>query len=157
LKGMGLAYATSPRGACHLRTTFYKAEVAGMLDGKGIEEQVEIFLDFEDRLVLHDMLILCRFYRDLYPWEELSRIVSVTTGMDLDQEALSRMTSSVVDATRIFNIREGLSAADDRLPERFFKEPVGEYQETLDRAVFEESLKEYYRQRNWSTEGVPLS
>jgi len=156
LKGMGLAYATSPRGACHLRTTFYKAEVTGMLDGKSIEEQVKIFLDFEDRLALHDMLIVCRFYRDLYPWEELSRIVSVTTGLDLDQEALRKMTSSVVDATRIFNLREGLSASDDRLPERFFNEPVGEHKETLDRAVFENSLKEYYLQRNWSVEGVPL-
>lgn len=157
LKGMGLAYATSPRGACHLRTTFYKAEISGMLEGKSIEEQVELFLDFEDRLVLHDMLILCRFYRDLYPWEELSRIVSVTTGLDLDKEALRRITSSVVDSTRMFNIREGLSAADDRLPERFFKEPVGEHKETLDRAAFEHSLKEYYRQRNWRVEGVPPS
>ncbi|RLB17351.1 MAG: aldehyde:ferredoxin oxidoreductase [Deltaproteobacteria bacterium] len=157
LKGMGLAYATSPRGACHLRATFYKAEVTGMLDGKSIEEQVEVFLDFEDRLVLHDMLIVCRFYRDLYPWEELSRIISVTTGLELDQEALRKITSSVVDATRMFNVREGLSVADDRLPERFFEEPVGEHRETLDRGVFENSLKEYYRQRNWSEEGIPRS
>lgn len=156
LKGMGLAYATSPRGACHLRTTFYKAEVTGMLDGKSIEEQVEVFLDFEDRLVLHDMLIVCRFYRDLYPWEKLSKIVSVTTGLELDQEALRRMTSSVIDATREFNIREGLSAVDDGLPGRFFTEAVGEHQETLDRPAFEKSLAEYYRQRNWSTKGAPV-
>jgi aldehyde:ferredoxin oxidoreductase len=157
LKGMGLAYATSPRGACHLRTTFYKAEVAGMLDGKGIEEQVKIFLDFEDRLVLHDMLILCRFYRDLYPWEELSRIVSVTTGLHMDQEALTGLTARIVNSTRVFNIREGLTAVDDRLPERFFEEPVGEHSETLDRTAFERSLQEYYRQRNWNDEGIPAN
>jgi aldehyde:ferredoxin oxidoreductase len=155
LKGMGLAYATSSRGACHLRTTFYKAEVAGMLDGKGVEEQVEVFLDFENRLVLHDMLILCRFYRDIYPWEELSRIIFVTTGMDLDRKALNRMASLVVDSTRIFNLREGLKAPDDLLPERFFTEPVGEHKQTLDRAAFQRSLREYYRQRDWSEEGIP--
>ncbi|MBW2016088.1 MAG: aldehyde ferredoxin oxidoreductase family protein [Deltaproteobacteria bacterium] len=155
LKGMALAYATSPRGACHLRTTFYKAEVSGLLDGKDIREQVSIFLDFEERLALHDMLIVCRFYRDLYPWEELSRIIYVTTGMDLDKNALSTMASSVLDSTRIYNIREGLSNTDDHLPNRFFDEPIGEHKETLDRSTFEHSLKEYYRQRKWSEKGIP--
>ena len=32
LKGMGLAYGSSPRGACHLRATFYKPELSKMID-----------------------------------------------------------------------------------------------------------------------------
>jgi aldehyde:ferredoxin oxidoreductase len=66
LKGMGLANATSDRGACHLRATFYKAELAGMIPMDQMEGKAKLFLEFEDRFNIHDALILCRFYRDLY-------------------------------------------------------------------------------------------
>ena len=88
LKGMGLAYAVSDRGACHLRTTFYKPELAGMIDPDQIEEKASMFIDFEDRCTLFDTLILCRFYRDLYPWEELGQIFSMTTGKNMRQPDL---------------------------------------------------------------------
>jgi aldehyde:ferredoxin oxidoreductase len=39
-----------------------------------------MFIDFEDRCTLFDTLILCRFYRDLYPWEELGKMIALTTG-----------------------------------------------------------------------------
>lgn len=85
LKGMGLAYATSDRGACHLRATFYKAEFAGMIPIDQIEGKAKLFLEFEDRCNVHDSLILCRFYRDLYwAWKSLSEIVEITTGLNLD-------------------------------------------------------------------------
>lgn len=50
LKGMGLAYATSDRGACHLRATFYKPELSGMIAPDQIEGKAKLFIDFEDRL-----------------------------------------------------------------------------------------------------------
>ena len=56
LKGMGLAYAVSDRGACHLRSTFYKPELAGMIDPEQIEGKAELFIDFEDRCTLFDCL-----------------------------------------------------------------------------------------------------
>ena len=61
LKGMGLAYATSDRGACHLRATFYIPELRDMIDPNMIEGKAELFIDFEDRLTIFDLLILCRF------------------------------------------------------------------------------------------------
>jgi aldehyde:ferredoxin oxidoreductase len=75
LKGMGLTFATAPRGACHLRTTFYKPELAGMIPPDQIEDKAEMLIDFEDRLNIFDTLILCRFYRDLYSWEELEKTI----------------------------------------------------------------------------------
>jgi aldehyde:ferredoxin oxidoreductase len=67
VKGMGLAYDTSDRGACHLRATLCKPELAGMIDLDQIEGKAEMFPDFEDLPTIFDTLILCRFYRDLYP------------------------------------------------------------------------------------------
>ena len=118
LKGMGLAYATSDRGACHLRTTFYKPELAGMIDRDQTDGKAEMLLDFEDRLTVFDTLVLCRFYRDLYPWEVLEEIVSAVTGLPADRNALGAVASEISTLVRRFNLREGMSAADDRLPPR---------------------------------------
>ena len=62
LKGMGLAYATSDRGACHLRATFYKSELSGQIDPDQIKGKAKLFVDYEDKMTLFDALILCRFY-----------------------------------------------------------------------------------------------
>ncbi|ROQ90980.1 aldehyde ferredoxin oxidoreductase family protein [Desulfosoma caldarium] len=154
LKGMGLAYAVSDRGACHLRATFYKAELAGMIDPQQIEGKAQLFLDFEDRCTLFDCLILCRFYRDFYQWEELSKIIALTTGEEMEKADLQRLASRVVDSTRRFNLREGLTATDDRLPKRLLQEPLEDgrrlTEEELNRMV-----QDYYRLRGWSPEGVP--
>lgn len=123
-KGMGLAYATSDRGACHLRSTFFRAELAGMVDNDNKEDMANLFIDFEDRLNLHDALILCRFYRDMYGWEELGRIIKMVTGMEVNKEVLSEIASNIQDAARLFNIREGMTEKDDNLPERFLKNPL---------------------------------
>ena len=116
LKGMGLAYGSSDRGACHLRATFYKPELTGMIEPNQVEGKAIMFAKWEDRLTISDTLILCRFYRDLYQWEELSTIVKATTGMQLDKEGLRSIAANVVNASRQFNIREGLRPEDDRLP-----------------------------------------
>jgi len=155
LKGMGLAYATSPRGACHVRSTFYKAELSGMIDKDQVEGKAELFIDFEERLALHDMLIVCRFYRDLYMWDELSEIIEATTGMKMDKPYLKKTASYVIDLTRRFNIREGVTKKDDTLPNRFFDEPLGEEKKVLRREDFNRMLADYYRLRGWSEQGVP--
>lgn len=155
LKGMGLAYATSCRGACHLRTTFYKAELSGMIDKDQVEGKAELFIDFEERLALHDMLIVCRFYRDFYMWDELSEIIEATSGIKMDKPYLKRTASYVIDLTRRFNIREGVTKKDDTLPSRFFDEPLGEEKKVLRREDFNRMLADYYRLRGWSKQGVP--
>lgn len=154
LKGMGLAYAVSDRGACHLRATFYKAELAGLIDPQKIEGKAQLFLDFEDRCTLFDCLILCRFYRDFYPWEELSKIIALTTGEACTKEDLQRIASFVVDSTRRFNLREGLTAADDRLPRRLLNEPL-EDGRRLTEEEMHQMVQDYYRLRRWNSQGIP--
>jgi len=154
LKGMGLAYAVSPRGACHLRSTFYKPELAGMIDPDQIEGKAEMFIDFEDRCTLFDTLILCRFYRDFYPWEELGVLVKMATGLDLSKEDLAAMASRVTNLTRRFNLREGLTRADDFLPKRLLTERLpdgrGITKEELTRLI-----DDYYSLRGWDSNGIP--
>ncbi|MEJ2589662.1 MAG: aldehyde ferredoxin oxidoreductase C-terminal domain-containing protein, partial [Deltaproteobacteria bacterium] len=154
LKGVGLGYAVSDRGACHLRATFYKPELAGISPPNQMEGKVEVFLDFEDRLNIFDTLILCRFYRDLYPWDQLQEIIAVTTGLELNEAELRRLSAHVMDDTRRFNIQEGLTLNDDTLPKRLFKEPL-ESGEGITEAQLVRMRSDYYRLRGWSREGIP--
>lgn len=155
LKGMGLAYGSSDRGACHLRATFYKPELAGIVDPDTIEGKAAVFAEWEDRLTIFDTLILCRFYRDLYQWEQLSTILKGTTGLSLDRDALRAVAAAVADDTRRFNIREGLTPADDRLPSRFFREVLPESGKVIGEAQMEQLMADYYRARGWNADGEP--
>jgi len=154
LKGMGLAYAVSERGACHLRSTFYKAELSGMIAPETIEGKAELFTDFEDRCTLFDSFLLCRFFRDIYPWKELSTLWHLATGLSYDPAQLSAIAGRIKDNTRRFNIREGLTILDDTLPRRFFDHPL-----EGDVGILEDELKklvsDYYKIRGWNTQGIP--
>lgn len=154
LKGMGLAYGTSDRGACHLRATFYKPELAGMIDRNQIEGKAAVFAEWEDRLTLFDTLILCRFYRDLYQWEQLAAILEGVTGLKLDKEAMRGIAANVTDNTRRFNVREGLRPEDDRLPRRFHEEALKPGQ-VITEDEMGVMLKEYYEVRGWNKRGIP--
>ena len=115
-----------------------------------------MFLDFEDRCTLFDCLIMCRFYRDFYPWEELSRLIALGTDITLEKSQLQQMAARVTDSTRRFNLREGLTAADDRLPARFFREKLPDGQSISEREL-QSLVQDYYRLRGWNSDGVPLS
>ena len=155
LKGMGLAYGTSQRGACHLRATFYKPELGGIVDPEKIEGKAEVFTQWEDRLTFFDTLILCRFYRDLYQWDELEEMVNAVTGLGLSTEDMVDIARWTTDQIRRFNIREGLTIEDDRLPPRFYEEPLPETGKVLTREQMDVMLKEYYHVRGWDSEGRP--
>jgi len=155
LKGMGLTFATSPRGACHLRTTFYKPELSGMIPADQIEGKAAMLIDFENRLNIFDTLVLCRFYRDLYPWAELVKAIPLVTGLQSNQADFEKIAACIVDMTRQFNIREGWQLEDDSLPARLHKEKL-EDGRSLTATEMEYLLADYYKLRGWDESGVPL-
>lgn len=148
LKGMGLAYAVSDRGACHLRATFYKPELAGLIEPDRIEGKASLFLDYEDRCTLFDTLITCRFYRDFYLWDELSDIINLTTGINFDKAGLKKLAARVTDSTRLFNIREGLTPSDEFLPPRMLNEKLENGQQ-ISQKELETLIRDYYALRGW--------
>lgn len=154
LKGMALAYGTSDRGACHLRATIYKPELSGMADPSAVEGKAELLIDYEDRHTLFDTLVLCRFFRDLIPWEDISTIYEATTGLKFSKEDLKGICSRIMDATRKFNLREGLTRKDDDLPPRFYTEPIGDGK-VIKRDEYQVMLSQYYQLRGWDEEGIP--
>jgi len=150
LKGMGLAYATSDRGACHLRATFYKSELSGQIDPGQVKGKAKLFVDYEDKMTLFDALILCRFYRDLITWKDLQEIIKSTCNLSLKKKELKTMASEIINLARAFNQREGVTKKDDKLPRRFFREVLQETEKTIQPRDMEVMLKEYYQLRGWS-------
>lgn len=156
LKGMALAYATSPRGACHLRATFYKPELGGLTKDLSTDGLADLFVDYEDRLFLHDCLIMCRFYRDFLPWEDLQVIVGELNGAPVTQEDLATLTQDLLTRIRRLNFAMGLSPDDDTLPSRFFDEALDD-KPCIDRQEFRATLRAYYLRRGWGETGDVLT
>lgn len=154
LKGMGLAYATSDRGACHLRATFYKPELSGMIEPEQIEGKAELFLEFEDRLAIFDTLVLCRFYRDFYLWDKLGEIIQLTTGMESNEAVLREKASAVATLIRQFNLREGMTVQDERLPKALHR-ALTDSGKVITEDELETMLKEYYELHGWGEDMMP--
>ena len=148
LKGCGLAFATSDRGACHLRATFHNPELTGLIDPEIIQGKAKLFVDFEDRLTLFDALILCRFYRDLYPWKRIGQIINAITGLNGDKTYLQKSAAEISNIVRKFNIREGLKPEDENLPQRLYKELL-KTGHSIKEKELKAMLKDYYNIRGW--------
>ncbi len=156
LKGMGLGYAVSDRGACHLRATFYKPELSGIIAPEQTAGKAALFIDYEDRMTVFDCLIFCRFYRDLVDWEDLCTVIAATTGLKFDRRQLQKTANHIVSMARSFNLKAGVTAKDDTLPPRFFQEPLDEAgTQIITRAELEYMVKDYYSLRGWDKDGIP--
>ena len=125
-----------------------------MIDPEQIEGKAQMFIDFEDRLTIFDTLILCRFYRDLYPWEALAGMVHAVTGLPVDTVALRSRAAAIATLVRRFNIREGLSPQDDKLPPRLHQRLAGS-DKTISEAQLDTMVQDYYRLRGWNASGIP--
>lgn len=155
LKGMTLGYAVSSRGACHLRSSFYMAELNDEAS-EDLKEKTAEFFNFENRNTLEDSLILCRFYQKFIGWQGMKSIVEATTGMQLDIDELVELGSRITTLVRRFNIREGLTEKDDKLPERLFNDAIGpENDRVADKQELEIMKREYYNLHGWDEQGVP--
>jgi len=155
MPGMALSYALSPRGACHLRSTFYKAELSGILKNLDTASYIDTYIDWEDRLLLAYSLIMCRFYRDFLTWDHLGIATGGLAGRSVGKEELQGLCRDVLTRIRRLNFAMGLSPQDDDLPARFFKDAT-DTAPALDRAEFGTWIRLYWQKRGWGDEGLDL-
>jgi aldehyde:ferredoxin oxidoreductase len=125
-----------------------------MIEPDLITGKAEMLVDWEDRLIIFDCLILCRFYRDFYLWEPLAEMLTAVTGVAWDTDSLRNVAGQVSDDTRRFNLREGLVPEDDELPRRFHEEPLPETGKIISRTDMRRMLSDYYAERKWDEKGL---
>jgi aldehyde:ferredoxin oxidoreductase len=154
--GMALAYATSDRGACHLRAWPVAAEAYGDMDPWSPEGKAEICVEDQTRTSVKWSMIFCDFYGVGYP--NMAKYYTAVTGQESSEEHLRTIGRRVWNLTRAFNAREGLSKKDDTMPERMTSEPLPSGKpagHNVPKQDFEKMLDEYYRLWNWDEHGRP--
>lgn len=156
LKGMSLQYAASIRGAVHVNAWLYKPELMGTIDRKSVEGKAQLFMEMENRYAIFHAGTLCIFFRDLYEWPQLEKMVKAITGWDYDQEELSRIGHRIISATRQFNAREGATKYDDILPPRIHKLAINDGEDAITPEEVKFMIDEYYRLRGWDEAGLPV-
>ncbi len=157
LKGRGLGYITSNRGACHLRGNMLGPELLGvpkMIDRFQSKGKSGLLINQQNFVAIIDSLVLCQFLTFAVGEEFIARVLSAVTGVEKTQQDLLDMGERIWNIERIFNLNAGFRREDDSLPLRFLKEtgsgPASDQ-------VFEQEvmLDEYYRSRGWNNQGVP--
>ncbi|SER45473.1 aldehyde ferredoxin oxidoreductase family protein [Salisediminibacterium halotolerans] len=151
IQGIGLGYATSNRGACHLRGYTVSAEIAGIpepVDRLEVKGKGELLKVFQDLHAFSDSLDLCKFSAfsesaDLYA-EQYTSVV----GIRLTGDDIMEIGERVYNLERYFNNKAGFDVKDDQLPDRFLKEgATGNSEGSVSHLA--EMLNEYYNARGW--------
>jgi aldehyde:ferredoxin oxidoreductase len=158
--GIALAYATSDRGACHLRSWPIGAELLSAeerIDPFSIEFKTEFVKSQQDLFTVINSSVTCLFTIFSLSLRHIVQFLHSATGIESfsSSEEVLRSGERINNLVRLFNLREGLTKGDDTLPKRFLSEPLKEGP-SRDRVVdLETMLKEYYFVRGWDEEGVP--
>jgi len=159
-QGMGLCYAVSERGACHLRAYTAGAELLGY--GGGADPRaydrakVQLAVDRQDEKAVVDSSVLCFFTLFGMRLKELYQMVVPCTGFNYkDVSELKRLGARVITLARLFNVREGFGRKDDTLPERSLTEPLTEGPSAGQVVHLEQMLNDYYELRGWDSNGEP--
>ncbi len=156
-QGHALGYATSNRGGCHLRSYMIGPEVMGTpvrLDRDRVEGKADLVILYQNLSAAMDSLVVCRFTNFAWAVDDYAAMISATLGLSITGEEFLRIGERIWTLERLFNIRAGLSAADDRLPPRF-SSPLPEGGSRNRVVHLDVLLPEYYRLRHWDEQGVP--
>jgi len=163
----GLGYATSSRGACHMRA-YSVFEYGGMTDEEmlrlagteaiaerlGWQGKGKAVAHLEDMRCVGDSLELCHFLTRAtfgFPEEQVG-LIAAATGREYSPQQLQRVGERIYNLEHLFNLREGSTPDDDTLPARFLTEPLAEGLSKDHVCPLEPMLEEYYEARSWDRE-----
>ena len=171
LKGYGLGYAVSSRGADHLRSEpfielsddpergkemFGVPEATLRLASKG---KGKLVCYFENWCAIIDSLETCKNLAEnmeLLPFKRAAEIAETVTGLHFTEDIMSEIGERIVNLERAYIVREGIRRKDDYLPERFLKEPLPDGNSKGAIFKMEPMLNEYYKERGWNLKtGIP--
>lgn len=155
-QGMGIAYATCNRGACHLRAWTPGPESSGEMDPHTPEGKSEWVVHEQNRSTAHDNTGVCMFVGAAGgPLESLVPCTAAATGTAYTIDDFVTIGERTWNLERLFNLKAGLSKADDTLPKRLLEEPHPTGPSAGVVVDLGAMLPVYYRERGWSEDGIP--
>lgn len=164
IKGMGIGYATSNRGACHLRAYTPAAEIIGNVlgpadltdrlawDGKG-----KLTVIFQNVHTMTDCLDVCKFSTFAESLDDFAAQYSTFTGTKVTADDLLKLGERVYNLERYYNNLAGHAEGSDYLPKRFLELPADGQGSEGSLTELDKMLEEYYAERGWVNGVVPES
>lgn len=156
VQGMGLTYATSNRGACHLRSYTVASEVLGIpekTDPLVTDGKAGLVKAFQDVTAAWDSTGLCLFTSFAWSLDNVAPQMDAACDGDWSAERLMEAGERIWNLERDFNMKAGLTAADDTLPKRLLTEAANTGPAEGKVNGLEQMLPEYYDLRGWTTDG----
>jgi aldehyde:ferredoxin oxidoreductase len=156
IKGMGLTYATSNRGACHLRSYTVSSEILGIpekTDPLVTDGKPALVKAFQDATAVVDSSGLCLFTTFAWTLDDIQPQIAAACEGDWSLDKLVEVGERVWNLERQFNLDAGLTAADDSLPPRMLKEGANTGPAKGNVNELDKMLPEYYQLRGWTPDG----
>jgi aldehyde:ferredoxin oxidoreductase len=164
IKGMGLGFMTSPRGACHLRSGVYALNLVGKFwrwdnvdrfsaEGKG--EQVKAMEDF---MTVYDSLGVCKFSRGFFLIDGYIPFIRAIMDYEMSEEEILQVGERANNLKQLFNFSVGVRREDFYLPKRMTEEPIKDGVAKGAMITEEEMhrmLDDYLDARGWDNDGKP--
>lgn len=160
VQGMGLTYATSNRGACHLRSYTVSSEIMGIpekTDPLVTDGKAGLVKAFQDATAAVDSSGLCVFTTFAWTLEDIAPQVDAACEGDWTVDKMLEVGERIWNLERQFNIAAGFTAADDSLPPRLLKEAAKTGPAEGLVSGLDKMLPEYYQLRGWTPDGIPTN
>lgn len=152
IQGIGLNYATSNRGGCHVRGYMISPEVLGLpqpLDRFATDNKAVWTKIFQDLTAVIDSSGMCLFTSFAIGAPEYASLVNAATGTTYSPEELLVVGERIYNIERLFNKEAGMKAEDDTLPKRILNEPISSGPSKGSLSKLHITLPEYYQARGW--------
>jgi aldehyde:ferredoxin oxidoreductase len=152
IQGIGITYATSNRGGCHVRGYMISPEILGLpeqLDRTTTEGKALWCKIFQDLTAVIDSMGLCLFTSFAMGAADYAAILNAGTGTSYTPEELLLAGERIYNIERLFNKAAGMKSEDDRLPKRLTDEPIANGPSKGQVNRLDVTLPDYYKVRGW--------
>lgn len=152
IQGIGITYATSNRGGCHVRGYMISPEVLGLpepLDRLATEGKATWTMIFQDLTAIIDSMGMCLFTSFALGAPEYAAILNAGTGTEYDVKQLLSVGERIYNLERLFNKEAGMKPEEDCLPVRLTDEPITDGPSKGEVSKIAITLPQYYEVRGW--------
>ncbi len=152
IQGIGITYATSNRGACHVRGYMISPEVLGLpqpLDRFATDDKAVWTKIFQDLTAVIDSSGMCLFTSFALGAPEYAAMINAATGTNHSVEELLEIGERIYNIERLFNKEAGMKPEDDTLPKRILNEPIPDGPSKGEVSKLNITLPQYYEARGW--------
>ncbi len=151
LPGMGLGYATSNRGACHLKHDVFAEDMSD----QSAAGKAQPCKTSQDAIATIDSTGLCLFTSGSWDLSDYADQIDAACEGNWTKERLEETGERIWNLERQFNLAAGLTRADDTLPPRLLNDPVPSGTAKGRVCELTTMLDEYYDLRGWNSQGEP--